>query len=175
MAVETPPPAKREPSDTASGPSHSPADVTHELAVGLGKAALALGEAGHPNAANRIVARTYAAIWRDNDQAARRLNGIMHSLCRMPDRSAELHQHDTKETNMSVTPLDVRSEPPARRHELIFESFAKLEAGNAFELINDHDPKPLYYQLEAEETGKFSWEYVEQGPEVWRVQIGRTA
>jgi uncharacterized protein (DUF2249 family) len=71
--------------------------------------------------------------------------------------------------------LDVRNEPPARRHALIFDTFDRLAAGDGFELVNDHDPKPLYYQLQAEQTGRFSWEYLEQGPEVWRVRIGRTA
>ena len=75
---------------------------------------------------------------------------------------------------MSDVTLDVRSEPPARRHELIFETFHALAPDDAFELLNDHDPKPLYYQLEAEQTGRFSWEYLEQGPEVWRARIGRT-
>ncbi len=74
-----------------------------------------------------------------------------------------------------TTILDVRSEPPIRRHELIFTSFDKLPVGDAFVLVNDHDPKPLYYQLEAEQTDKFTWEYLEQGPEAWRVQIARTA
>jgi uncharacterized protein (DUF2249 family) len=74
---------------------------------------------------------------------------------------------------MPATTLDVRSEPPARRHELIFGTFAALPAGSAFELVNDHDPKPLRYQFEAEQAGRFSWEYLEQGPEVWRVRIGR--
>lgn len=76
---------------------------------------------------------------------------------------------------MSNTTLDVRSEAPTRRHELIFDTFAALAPDDAFELVNDHDPKPLYYQLEAEQTGRFSWEYLEQGPQVWRVRIGRTA
>ncbi|MBX6351258.1 MAG: DUF2249 domain-containing protein, partial [Clostridia bacterium] len=30
-----------------------------------------------------------------------------------------------------------------------------------------------YYQFAAEEPGRFTWEYVESGPEVWRVRIGR--
>jgi uncharacterized protein (DUF2249 family) len=76
---------------------------------------------------------------------------------------------------MPATILDVRTEPPARRHELIFDTFAALPAGDVFELVNDHDPKPLYYQLEAEHTGQFTWEYLEQGPQVWRVRIGRAA
>ncbi len=79
-------------------------------------------------------------------------------------------------TEASTDPtLDVRSEPPARRHTLIFENYAALAPGSAFELVNDHDPKPLYYQFEAEHTGQFSWDYLEQGPEVWRVRIGRPA
>ena len=71
--------------------------------------------------------------------------------------------------------LDVRAEPPARRHELIFTTWNELDPGAAFVLVNDHDPKPLYYQFEAEHQGEFSWDYLEQGPEVWRVRIGRAA
>jgi len=71
--------------------------------------------------------------------------------------------------------LDVRSEPPARRHELIFDSYRALPEGTAFVLVNDHDPKPLWYQFEAEFKGAFSWDYLEQGPTDWRVRIGRPA
>ncbi|HEX2883904.1 MAG TPA: DUF2249 domain-containing protein [Candidatus Limnocylindria bacterium] len=69
--------------------------------------------------------------------------------------------------------LDVRAEPPIRRHTLIFDTYEALDPGAAFELVNDHDPKPLYYQFAAEKAGEFSWDYLEQGPEVWRVRIGR--
>ncbi len=71
--------------------------------------------------------------------------------------------------------LDVRSEPPAHRHELIFDTYHDLRSGEAFVLVNDHGPKPLWYQFEAEHTGAYSWDYLEQGPEVWRVRIGRPA
>jgi len=69
--------------------------------------------------------------------------------------------------------LDVRSEPPVRRHAVIFETFEALDAGARFELVNDHDPKPLYYQFAAERPGAFTWEPIEEGPEVWRINIGR--
>jgi len=69
--------------------------------------------------------------------------------------------------------LDVRAEPPVRRHAVIFEAFEALDAGAGFELVNDHDPKPLYYQFAAERPGAFTWEPIEEGPEVWRVRIGR--
>lgn len=69
--------------------------------------------------------------------------------------------------------LDVRSLIPAERHRTIFDTYGKLPAGTKFVLVNDHDPKPLYYQFDAEHHGDFSWRYLEQGPEVWRVEIGR--
>jgi uncharacterized protein (DUF2249 family) len=74
-----------------------------------------------------------------------------------------------------IQPLDVRNVAPRERHTLIFDTFAALRDGEAFELINDHDPRPLYYQFQAEHAGHFLWEYLEQGPEVWRVRIGRRA
>ncbi len=70
--------------------------------------------------------------------------------------------------------LDVRTIPPRERHPLIFATFDRLRPGQAFILVNDHDPKPLCYQFDAERPGAFEWTYLEQGPEVWRVRIGRT-
>ncbi len=71
--------------------------------------------------------------------------------------------------------LDVRSLVPMQRHTAIFATFDALKPGEAFELVNDHDPKPLYYQFQAEHAGKFTWDYLEEGPAVWRVRIGREA
>lgn len=69
--------------------------------------------------------------------------------------------------------VDVRAIAPARRHPMIFGAFEELRPGQSFVLVNDHDPKPLYYQFQAERTGKFAWDYLEQGPEVWRVRIAK--
>jgi uncharacterized protein (DUF2249 family) len=71
--------------------------------------------------------------------------------------------------------VDVRSLPPAERHPLIFQAFHNLAPGEWFELVNDHDPKPLYYQFKFEYEGQFTWEYLEQGPQAWRVKVGRAA
>ena len=73
----------------------------------------------------------------------------------------------------AATELDVRTEPPVNRHKLIFSLYTALGEGESFVLINDHDPKPLYYQFAAEHAGEFSWDYLESGPEVWKVRIGR--
>ncbi len=70
--------------------------------------------------------------------------------------------------------LDVREIVPRERHPLIFKTFDDLKEGESFILINDHDPKPLYYQFLHEREGQFTWQYLEQGPEVWRVRITKT-
>ena len=73
------------------------------------------------------------------------------------------------------TTLDLRAIPPRERHSLVFSAVRRLAAGQALELTNDHDPAPLHHQLQAEFPGRFSWDYLERGPEVWRVQIGKQA
>lgn len=72
-----------------------------------------------------------------------------------------------------VQEIDVRSLIPMQRHAKIFEMVNSLTPGTAFVFINDHDPKPLWYQLEAEYPKQYSWAYLESGPVAWRVQIGR--
>ena len=70
-----------------------------------------------------------------------------------------------------TTVLDVREIAPRTRHPLIFQTFDQLQPGAAFVLVNDHDPQPLYYQFSFERKDEFTWEYLEQGPEVWQVRI----
>jgi len=67
--------------------------------------------------------------------------------------------------------LDVRTIIPREKHSAIFSAFDSLSRGETLELINDHDPKPLYYQFAAERNGQFIWEYKEEGPVVWKVNI----
>jgi uncharacterized protein (DUF2249 family) len=76
-------------------------------------------------------------------------------------------------TPTSAIVLDVREIPPRERHPTIHATFDALGAAAAFELVNDHDPKPLFYEFQAERPGEFTWEYIEQGPEVWRVRLGK--
>lgn len=72
-----------------------------------------------------------------------------------------------------VPVLDVRILPPKEKHPTIFDTFDALEPGTSFVLLNDHDPVPLRYQFEGERPERFTWEYLEEGPEIWRVEIGR--
>ena len=69
-----------------------------------------------------------------------------------------------------TTTVDVRTTPPFQRHPRIFGAFHELKAGETMLLVNDHDPKPLFYQFQAEMPNQFTWTYIEQGPD-WRVVI----
>lgn len=69
--------------------------------------------------------------------------------------------------------LDVRETAPRERHPMIFNTFKGLEPGESFILVNDHEPKPLLYQFQAEHDGEFEWWPLEQGPAEWRVEISR--
>ncbi len=73
-----------------------------------------------------------------------------------------------------VKEFDARPFPPAVRHDMVFNSFDELNPGEAFVFINDHDPKPLYYQIEAESKAPFNWEYLEDGPDAWKVKVTKT-
>jgi uncharacterized protein (DUF2249 family) len=67
--------------------------------------------------------------------------------------------------------MDVRPIPCSIKHGLILKTWRELPVGDHFILLNDHDPVPLRYQFEAESPGAFSWEYLERGPEDFRVKL----
>jgi len=67
--------------------------------------------------------------------------------------------------------IDVTVIEPRMKHPAIFNAFDQLNGGEAILLHNDHDPKPLYYQLLGERGNIFSWLYKQSGPEVWEVEI----
>lgn len=69
--------------------------------------------------------------------------------------------------------LDVTRIEPRLKHPTIFAHFDALEGGEAFTISNDHDPRPLYYQLLGERGNIFTWEYIENGPQRWQVRIAK--
>jgi uncharacterized protein (DUF2249 family) len=73
------------------------------------------------------------------------------------------------------TVIDVRRIARGGRHPRVFARYARLAPGEAFILVNSHDPKPLRREFEAMYAGAFSWDYLQAGPEEWRVRIGRVA
>lgn len=71
--------------------------------------------------------------------------------------------------------LDLRGTPHERRHSIVFWAFNALNVGEAFFLVNDHNPKPLRTQMESLYPGELAWEYVRQEPGEFRIKISRTA
>ena len=69
--------------------------------------------------------------------------------------------------------LNVTAIEPKLKHPTIFKMFDALKPGEALTIHNDHDPKPLYYQLLGERGNIFTWEYLEEGPQLWRVKISK--
>lgn len=75
-----------------------------------------------------------------------------------------------KENVLNVTAIE-----PKLKHPAIFQKFDELKPGESLIIHNDHDPKPLYYQLLGERGNIFTWEYLEQGPVLWRIKISKRA
>lgn len=71
--------------------------------------------------------------------------------------------------------LDVRGIRKPDKHPLIFATYAALAAGEHFVLINDHDPKHLHDQFDADYPGTYKWEYVNREPRDWRIRITKLA
>lgn len=67
--------------------------------------------------------------------------------------------------------MDVRPIPCSIKHGLILKTWRELALNSYFILLNDHDPVPLRYQFMAEFPGAFTWDYLERGPEDFRVKI----
>lgn len=69
--------------------------------------------------------------------------------------------------------VDVREIAPRIRHTVIHQLFGNLQAEQGLQLIVDHDPRRLKRQLEAGFGAHVGWDYLESGPDVWRVRICR--
>ena len=148
-------------------PIHSPCDdLSSELARLLIRALRLLKETGAVDPACKLAAQGWRATHHAGHRSEPQFTGLLHFLTHDErDKGDPMSDHDQL--------LDVRQEIPARRHELIFETYGALPPGDGFVLVNDHDPKPLYYQLAAEHPNQLEWDYLEEGPQVWRVRIGR--
>ncbi|MBK5186639.1 MAG: DUF2249 domain-containing protein [Gemmatimonadaceae bacterium] len=103
----------------------------------------------------------------DDSQPTRVLVRIRHIS---PDHPSHT-RHST--VPQPAVELDVRVIPPRDKHPTIFRTFDDLTKGQSMLIINDHDPRPLRYQLAAERPESFDWTYEAEGPNEWRVRIVR--
>jgi uncharacterized protein (DUF2249 family) len=84
------------------------------------------------------------------------------------------YRNGTMSTTTRRIELDVRGVEPRYRFETIMGAYDALPPGAILELVVDHDPKCMYYTLKATRpTEEFTFEYLEDGPEDWRVEVTR--
>ncbi len=74
---------------------------------------------------------------------------------------------------MTANELDVRRLRKPDKHPTIFATYSALAAGESFVLVNNHDPKHLRAEFEADYPGSYDWEYIEMGPDAWRIRISK--
>jgi regulator of cell morphogenesis and NO signaling len=70
--------------------------------------------------------------------------------------------------------IDVTKMEPRLKHPAIFNAFDQLDEGESIILHNDHDPKPVYYQLLGLKGNCFTWAYKVKGPQIWEVEIKKS-
>jgi uncharacterized protein (DUF2249 family) len=70
-----------------------------------------------------------------------------------------------------VTTVDLRTVPAPLRHDHVYESLELLTVGSVLELVVDHRPTPLRYELDATSPGDHEWVDGEDGPEVWSARL----
>ena len=69
--------------------------------------------------------------------------------------------------------INVQKLEPWLRHQPIFDVFNTLAEGEHLIIHNNHDPKPVYHQLQAMHGDVFTWEYLQQGPQWWDIRVSR--
>lgn len=68
--------------------------------------------------------------------------------------------------------LDLIPVAPKHRFDTIMTAYARLDVAAVLELRLDHAPECLYYTLLATRgDDAFDMEYLEAGPQVWRVRV----
>ena len=163
--------ALHEPSSTTEESTTDPEAAVLSLLL---KAATHLAHAGQGEVACTLVASAWATLRVPRPDLAVRLTAALHRLVQLVTAEPVSFRSPGNGRDLNADPgLDVRTLAPAQRHESIFMAYQALDVGAGFVLVNDHDPKPLRYQFEAEHPGEFTWDYLEAGPQVWRVRIGR--
>jgi uncharacterized protein (DUF2249 family) len=81
--------------------------------------------------------------------------------------------HDTATTDHPE--LDARLVPHAIRHATIFGALDAVAVGSAMVLVAPHDPIPLLHQIQQRHPNAFEVDYLERGPEAWRLLFTRSA
>jgi uncharacterized protein (DUF2249 family) len=60
------------------------------------------------------------------------------------------------------------------RKALVLATFDGLAVGESLVVVNDHLPNGLRRHFEDQRPGAYGWEALEEGPEIFRVEITKT-
>lgn len=75
----------------------------------------------------------------------------------------------------SMLELDVRVVSPPQKHPTIHAMLEKLSPGEALRITNDHDPRPLRFEVDHDYPNIYRFDYLQSGPQTWVVDIVRDA
>ncbi len=89
--------------------------------------------------------------------------------CGSPGHPCECGEADSP----AAPELDARSIPHAIRHATIFGALDGVRPGSGLVVVAPHDPQRLLAQLERRAPGAFTFEYLERGPDAWRLLMVR--
>jgi uncharacterized protein (DUF2249 family) len=155
--------------------------LVHELgaaqdmvrAAATGKALQVLFEA-HLSKENELVLPLLVS---DPAVSVAALLGDMHELLGEGHEAAAAgHDCTCGEVDGAAWPeLDARVIPHAIRHATIFGALDGVRPGSGLVLVAPHDPLPLLAQVEKRAPGVFTVDYLERGPEAWRLRFARAA
>ena len=56
------------------------------------------------------------------------------------------------------------SSRPAKNTRRFMRNSMKLAQGEKLTLVNDHDPRPLRFELDGDYPGRYAWEYLGKVP-----------
>ncbi len=80
-----------------------------------------------------------------------------------------------EESTAGAPELDARGIPHAIRHATVLGALDAVVVGEGMVLVAPHDPLPLLKQVERTWPGVFAVEYLQRGPEDWRLLLTRSA
>jgi uncharacterized protein (DUF2249 family) len=69
--------------------------------------------------------------------------------------------------------FDLRGRSSVQMQRTVIQLACELRVGMCFVFLSDHDPDSINSQLQLLYRHQFFWNYLQKGPLLWSVQIGR--
>lgn len=74
---------------------------------------------------------------------------------------------------MSILEINTSGYERNSINDVVLSHFDSLPVGEKMILINDSNPSHVFNELEEKRFGKFEWDYIEEGPDVWKVSLAK--